>query len=164
MTTTRNSAPRPRKTLVPDAAEVTKTCPALQARMAARRITAFMEAAMRGTGLSSPQFGLLAHIAASPEGTIGSLAERLGLDQSTLSRNLRGLERDGLVEIVVAEEDLRRRAVWLTEGGARRLEAAIPAWREAMAGLAGLIDLGRIAAVTADTAALSAGAISRTRA
>jgi MarR family len=55
--------------------------------------------------------------------TIGALAERVGLDQSTLSRNLRGLEQDGLVEIAIVENELRRRAVWLTEkarGGWRR--------------------------------------------
>jgi DNA-binding MarR family transcriptional regulator len=64
------------------------------------------------------------------------LAVRTGLDQSTLSRNLRALEADGLVEIAVVESDLRRRMVWLTEIGARRLEKAIPFWRAAHARLA----------------------------
>ena len=74
---------------------------------------------MRQTGLNIAQFGLMTHIAAAHDDTIGALAERCGLDQSTLSRNLRLLEREGLVEIVTAEKDLRRRAVWLTEKGAR---------------------------------------------
>jgi DNA-binding MarR family transcriptional regulator len=56
-----------------------------------------------------------------------------------LSRNLRGLESDGLVEIAIVENDLRRRAVWLTETGARRLEKAIPVWRAASAKLSRLI-------------------------
>lgn len=42
----------------------------------------------------------------------------------------------GLVEIAMVKGDLRRRAVWLTEAGARRLEAAIPLWRKAQARLA----------------------------
>ena len=67
---------------------------------------------------------------------LGALAQRTGLDQSTLSRNLRGLEADGLVEIAIVASDLRRRMVWLTETGARRLEAAIPVWRAAHAKLA----------------------------
>ena len=66
----------------------------------------------------------------------GALAQRTGLDQSTLSRNLRTLEVDGLIEIAVVETDLRRRMVWLTETGARRLEASIPIWRAAHAKLA----------------------------
>ena len=63
--------------------------------------------------------------------TLGGLARQTGLEQSTLSRNLTTLERQGLIEITAVETDLRRRAVWLTETGARRLEAAIPVWRKA---------------------------------
>jgi DNA-binding MarR family transcriptional regulator len=68
-----------------------------------------------------------------------------------LSRNLRGLEKAGLVEVTLVETDLRRRAVWLTENGARRLEAAIPAWRRAHEALAQIIapsDVQRIAAAS----------------
>jgi len=90
--------------------------------------------------LTLAQFGLLGQIAAAPDDTLGALAERTGLDQSTLSRNLRGLETAGLVEIAIAAEDQRRRAVWLTEEGARRLEAALPALRDAQAALAKRLD------------------------
>jgi len=86
---------------------------------------------MGDLGMTFAQFGLMAQIAAASDDTLSALAERTGLDQSTLSRNLRGLERAGLVEIAVVEADLRRRAVWLTETGARRLESAIPIWRAA---------------------------------
>ncbi len=95
---------------------------------------------MQGSGLSITQFGLMAQVAAAADDTLGALAERMGIDQSTLSRNLRGLEMAGLVEIASAEQDLRRRAVWLTEHGARQLEAAIPIWREAHAALAKRLD------------------------
>jgi DNA-binding MarR family transcriptional regulator len=97
---------------------------------------------MQGSGLSLAQFFLMAQIAAAPDDTLGALAERTGLDQSTLSRNLRGLEAAGYVEIAIAEDDQRRRAVWLTEEGARRLEAAIPVWRGAHAALAKRFDPG----------------------
>ena len=95
---------------------------------------------MEGGGLSLAQFGMMAQVAAASDDTLGALAERMGIDQSTLSRNLRGLEMAGLVEIACAEQDLRRRAVWLTERGARQLEAAIPIWREAHAALAKRLD------------------------
>ncbi len=78
----------------------------------------------------------MAQIAVIADDTLGALARRTGLDQSTLSRNLRTLETAGLIEIAVVEIDQRRRAVWLTETGARRLEAAIPLWRKAHARLA----------------------------
>jgi DNA-binding MarR family transcriptional regulator len=73
----------------------------------------------------------MAQIVVMPDDTLGALASRAGLEQSTLSRNLRTLEAGGLIEIASVEADLRRRAVWLTETGARRLEAAIPIWRRA---------------------------------
>jgi DNA-binding MarR family transcriptional regulator len=129
----------PRKTLVSDAREVVRVCAGMNIRLAARRITRFLEERMQGTGLSVAQFALMAHIAAAGDDTIGALAERSDLDQSTLSRNLRPLERAGLVEIAVVEKDLRRRAVWLTEAGARRLAASIMVWRQAHAALSQVI-------------------------
>jgi len=130
----------PPKTLVRDARAAVQACAGWASRLAARRITNFLEEQMAGSGLSLAQFGLMAQIAAAPNDTLGALAERTGLDQSTLSRNLRGLEMAGLVEIAVAEDDQRRRAVWLTEQGARRLEAALPAWHDAHAALAQRMD------------------------
>jgi DNA-binding MarR family transcriptional regulator len=81
----------------------------------------------------------MAQIAVLADDSMGELANRAGLEQSTLSRNLRTLEAEGLIEIAVVETDLRRRAVWLTEAGARRLEAAIPIWRRAHARLSACV-------------------------
>ncbi len=125
-----------RKSLRTDARGLVESCAGWNARLAARRITQFLEREMAGGGLGLAQLGLMAQIAAAADDTLGALAERTGLDPSTLSRNLRTLEAEGLVEIAVVETDLRRRAVWLTEAGARRLEAAIPVWRKAHAKLA----------------------------
>jgi DNA-binding MarR family transcriptional regulator len=130
----------PRKTLVRDAQAAISACAGWASRLAARRITNFLEQRMQDSGLSLAQFGLMGQIAAAPDDTLGALAERTGLDQSTLSRNLRGLEAAGFVEIAIADDDQRRRAVWLTEQGARRLEAAIPVWRNAHAALADRFD------------------------
>jgi DNA-binding MarR family transcriptional regulator len=127
-------------TLVGDARAAVAACAGWASRLAARRITNFLEERMAGSGLSIAQFGLMAQIAAAPDDTLGALAERTGLDQSTLSRNLRALEAIGLVEIAIAEGDQRRRAVWLTEEGARRLQAAIPVWRKAHAALVKRLD------------------------
>ena len=104
-------------------------------RLAARRITQFFDRELAGIGLSLAQLGLMAQVAAASDDTLGALAARMGLEQSTLSRNLQTLESAGLVEIANVEGDLRRRAAWLTDEGARRLEAAIPVWRSAQARL-----------------------------
>ena len=145
---------QPRKTLRADARAVVETCAGWNVRLAARRVTQFLEREMAGSGLGLAQLGLMAQIAAAADDTLGALAERTGLDQSTLSRNLRTLEAEGLVEIAVVETDLRRRAVWLTELGARRLEAAIPAWRQAHAKLARRLSPKLARRLAEETAAL----------
>jgi DNA-binding MarR family transcriptional regulator len=127
-----NQAP---KTLRSDARALVESCPGALSRLAARRITQFLDQELAATGISSSQVALMAQIAAAEDDTLGALARRSGLEQSTLSRNLRTLEVAGLIEIAAVESDLRRRAVWLTEAGARRLETAIPIWRKAQAKL-----------------------------
>jgi DNA-binding MarR family transcriptional regulator len=129
-----------RKTLRSDALQAIEACAGWNSRLASRRITQFLEKRMIGSGLTIAQFGLMAQIATASDDTLGALAGRLGLDQSSLSRNLHALERDGLVEIAIVERDLRRRAVWLTEKGARLLEGAMPVWRSAHAALAEIFE------------------------
>jgi len=131
-------------TLRDDAATVLDTCPAGQVRTAARRIGQFMDRRLAPAGFSHAQFSLMCLIAAAADDTLGALADRADLDQSTLSRNLDALARAGLVEITTVEADRRRRAVWLTETGARRLQAAMPLWRAAQDDLTRLLDPGPI--------------------
>ena len=132
----------PSRTLVRDAQAAISVCAGWASRLAARRITNFLEERIQDSGLRLAQMGLMAQIAAAANDTLGALAERIGLDQSSLSRNLHALERDGLVEIAIVERDQRKRAVWLTENGARRLEAAMPVWRSAHAALSELLEPG----------------------
>ena len=140
-------SPRPQaqNTLRDDARALVEQCAGGHSRRAARLITQFLDHEMAETGLGVAQLGLMAQIAAMSDDTLSALAQRTGLEQSTLSRNLRTLESEGLVEIAAVGTDLRRRAVWLTETGARRLEAAIPLWRDAHAKLASRLspDLAR---------------------
>jgi len=62
--------------------------------------------------------------------SISSLAEAMGLDRSTLGRNLRVLECAGLVKLSEGQ-DHRNRLVCLTEEGEKRFTAAWPAWEAA---------------------------------
>ncbi len=135
---------RPRQklqeTLVADARAAVDVCAGWNARLAARRITAFLNRRMQGSGLSLAQFGLMAQIAAARDDTLSELAQRTGLDQSTLSRNLQVLEAAGLIEIAAGERDARRRAVWFTERGALCLEAGLADWKRAHGELAKRLD------------------------
>jgi DNA-binding MarR family transcriptional regulator len=73
---------------------------------------------------------LLCNLQRLNEPSISVLADAMGLDRSTLGRNLRVLEGEGLVRLVEGE-DMRNRIVKLTEAGAERLTAALPAWEAA---------------------------------
>jgi DNA-binding MarR family transcriptional regulator len=143
-----------RKSLRSEAKRIAETCSAWNARAAARRITRFFDRRLAPAGLGIAQLGLMAEIASAADDRLGGLAERMGLDQSTLSRNLRVLESDQLVEIATAERDLRRRAVWLTEKGVRKLEAALPLWRAAQDALARLVDAATIREIALATRGL----------
>jgi DNA-binding MarR family transcriptional regulator len=156
MTGKRTQSPKtlPPKTLRADARRALETCAGWNLRLAARRATQFLEERMEKSGVSLSQFGLMAEIASAEDDTVSALAVRMGLDQSTLSRTLRTLEGDGLVEIAIVESDQRKRMVWLTEKGARRLEAALGAWREAHAALARHLSVDLVHRVAQEAEAL----------
>ena len=128
------------KTLVADAHAAVDACAGWNARLAARRITSFLNRRMQDSGLTLAQFGLMAQIAAARDNALSELAQRTGLDQSTLSRNLQVLEGAGLVETATTDTDARRRAVWLTEKGARSLETGLAEWKRAHGELAKRLD------------------------
>ena len=142
---------RPVKTLRADARNALENCAGWNLRLASRRVTQFLERRLGDAGLSFAQFGLMAEIASAPDDALAALAGRMGLDQSTLSRTLRTLESDGLVEIAVVESDLRKRMVWLTESGARRLEAALLLWRQAHADLAKVLSTDLVLRLALET-------------
>jgi DNA-binding MarR family transcriptional regulator len=150
---------QPRTSLRAEARALVDSCAGWNSRLAARRITHVLDRALAATGLSTAQVGLMAAIATIADDRLGALAARTGLDQSTLSRNLRTLEGLGLVEIATVERDLRRRAVWLTEAGVRRLAAAIPLWRRAHGSpkMRAAADLAKRLADRAEALALSPG-------
>jgi len=100
---------------------------AWQAKTLARRLSAAADRALQPAGLSHAQFILMCLIASATDDTVNALAQRAGLDQSTVSRNLEVLVKSQLVEVTTALEDRRRRAVWLTETGLFTLARAMPA-------------------------------------
>jgi DNA-binding MarR family transcriptional regulator len=60
---------------------------------------------------------------------IGSIANLLAMDRTTLTANLKPLERRGLVDVAVDEDDRRSRKLILTKAGRDLLIAALPTWK-----------------------------------
>jgi DNA-binding MarR family transcriptional regulator len=103
----------------------------MRLRKVTRRVTQIYDTYLAPSGLTAPQFGMVATISARPGIAIGELAELLAMDATTLTRNLRPLERSGHVAIAAHAEDRRRRMIMLTKQGAAALRAAKPMWRRA---------------------------------
>ena len=107
-----------------DLAAIGRACFALHARMTARLLTRVYDAAVRPAGLRFAQFGLLGAIAHGSATSQTALADRLGLERTTLVRNLKFLEQKGWIE--AAPGGGRGLAHRLTPAGRDILARAIP--------------------------------------
>jgi DNA-binding MarR family transcriptional regulator len=112
--------------------QVPETCMGMHIRRASRIMTQVYDAALRPVGLVLNQFTLLVAIHLVESTPITRLAQELFTDQTTLTRNLKLLEKRGLVAIEPGED---RRVKWvsLTTEGETVLAQALPLWEQAQA-------------------------------
>ncbi|HIP77639.1 MAG TPA: MarR family transcriptional regulator, partial [Kiloniellaceae bacterium] len=97
----------------------------------ARKISKRYEEALRPVALKAGQFTILASLQRERPAPLGALAAALGMDRTTLTKDLRPLERRGLVTSVADEEDARVRRLKLTPQGRALLKKAVPLWQTA---------------------------------
>lgn len=105
-------------------------CPAFQARVTARALTRYYNACFRPLGITAEQFSLLVGIGGSHEPTLAELAARAGVDATTLSRNVKSLERRDLVRNNGGRGRAGKRLV-LTDGGRRLMDESMAVWERA---------------------------------
>jgi DNA-binding MarR family transcriptional regulator len=105
----------------------TDACTCGKLREAARAITLLYDNAFKSSGLLSTQLGVLHTIYNSDSITISELAGELGMDRTTLTRNLSVLERQGLIK-TSSGKDHRTRIVTITSKGRTCVAKAIPLW------------------------------------
>ena len=106
------------------------SCLCHRTRMAARAVTRFYDEMLRSTGLRATQLAVLVAVGRDEVFSITALAKFIGMDRSTLTRNLAPLEREGLIR--VGSEGWRRsRTVEMTKKGRSRLREALPFWEHA---------------------------------
>lgn len=105
-------------------------CIAFCVRKASRVMTAYYDEGLSDLGIKSTQLSILVTLA--NKGPIGmtALAEQLNLEQSTLSRNLKPLEKAGFISTRQAAQS-RGKEAFLTQLGLRIVEKSIPRWQEA---------------------------------
>jgi DNA-binding MarR family transcriptional regulator len=103
-------------------------CLCLHVQRAARRVARQFDDALRPLGLTNGQFSLLTSLNRPEPARLGSVAALLAMDRTTLTAALKPLERRGLVDVSIDQQDRRGRSLKLTRQGRSVLAAAIPVW------------------------------------
>lgn len=132
--------------------DATSPCTCFQLRRATRRVTQRYDHHLAAAGLSLNAYSILRR-AGEPR-PLGELADALGMDRTTLSRNLKPLLDAGLLSSVPGE-DSRQRQVHITAAGKRCLQKAFPLWEQAQREVEALFGDARIAGLNQQLEALN---------
>ena len=126
-----------------------ENCACFNVRRTSRAITQFFDAEVRQHGIRPTQTPILGALQAKNGWSMAELSEWLGMERTTLLRNLRPLQRDGLVR---AKGGGRGGHVELaiTEKGRSALANALPAWRSAQDKVVAILGRERWSAIISD--------------
>jgi DNA-binding MarR family transcriptional regulator len=134
---------------------VRDTCLCLHLQRAARAVARRFDAALQPLDLTNGQFSLLMSLNRPEPASLGNVAALLAMDRTTLTANLKPLERRGLVAVMVDETDKRYRRLALTPAGRALLVAALPVWKRTHAIVETLLARSNTDDLRADLRALS---------
>ena len=113
-------------------------CFCLASRQAARKITRLYDKYMQESGIRVTQFTILSQLMLRGEMPIGKLAAILGMERTTLTRNLTPLEQHGWISIN-AGDDPRARVIGITGQGRSVVRRSFPVWSKAQAHIVKLL-------------------------
>jgi DNA-binding MarR family transcriptional regulator len=106
-------------------------CTCFKLRCLTRRVTAVYDRTLSAAGIRVTQYSLLSHLRGLRGVPISQLAEKLDMDRTTLTRNLKPLLEAGWVGVEASAEDARVRLVHITPAGEARWQTARTYWRQA---------------------------------
>jgi len=135
--------------------EVRDTCLCLHLQRAARAVARRFDAALRPLNLTNGQFSLLMSLNRAGPASIGSVSALLAMDRTTLTANLKPLERRGLIKVSIDDGDKRTRRLKLTPAGRALLVAAVPIWKQTHAKVDDLLPRANSEELRVDLRALS---------
>lgn len=107
---------------------VRDNCLCLHVRRAARAVARRFDDALRPLDLTNGQFSLMMSLNRPKPPKMGDVSDLLAMDRTTLTANLKPLERRGLVAVKADAEDKRSRRLTLTPAGESLLAEAVPIW------------------------------------
>ena len=103
-------------------------CLCLQVQRSARALARRFDEALRPIGITQGQFSLLMSLNQPEPPSMGKVAAFLAVDRTTLTANIKPLEKRGLLKVTVDGRDRRNRRLQLTQAGYRLLIKAMPIW------------------------------------
>ena len=119
--------------------QVRDACLCLHVQRAARAVGRRFDDALRPLGLTNGQFSLLISLNRAEAPSMGDVSSLLAMDRTTLTANLKPLERRGLVKVAVDAGDKRSRRLRLTPAGRALLAEAVPLWKRTQAAVEGIV-------------------------
>ena len=129
--------------------EILENCLCNRTRMASRAVTRLYDEMLRPVGLRATQLAVLVAVGSREAVSITALAKIMGMDRSTLTRNLAPLKREGLIR--VGNEGWRRsRTVEITKTGRAQLREASSLWEDAQNALRRKLGVRKWAVIRAD--------------
>ena len=133
-----------------------ENCVCFNLRWVTRAVTQFYDAEMRRHGIRPTQGTILTSLNAKESWNMAELSDWLGMERTTLVRNLRPLQRDGLVQAVGGGRG-NRVELAITSKGRKQIEKLAPAWRSAQSAAVKTLGERRWSAILTDleTAALA---------
>ncbi len=134
---------------------VRDTCLCLHVQRAARTLARRFDEALKPFALTHGQFSLLMSLNRPEPAKMADISALLAMDRTTLTANLKPLERRGLAQVAVDKEDKRGRRLMLTDAGRALLARAVPAWKRTHAQIDRLLKHSDPKRLRADLSALS---------
>ena len=133
-----------------------ENCVCFNLRWVTRTVTQFYDAEMRRHGIRPTQGSILASLNSKDSWNMAELSDWLGMERTTLVRNLRPLQRDGLVRAVGGGRG-NRVELAITAKGQKKFEKLTPAWKSAQSAAVKTLGEKRWSAILSDleTAALA---------
>jgi len=114
------------------AAKMGRACMCYNMRRTNRIVTAHYDRIISPSGLKATQLSLLATVLLQDKASLSKLAKMIGMDRTTLSRNVRLLEQKGMIKVLTGE-DRREQLINLTDKGREAIGLAVPLWEQAQA-------------------------------
>lgn len=128
---------------------VTENCVCFNLRWASRVMTKFFDTELRRHGIRATQSTILIALKAKESWSMADLSEALGIERTTLVRNLRPLQRDGLATVDGGGRGGRVELA-ITAKGRKQIEKIMPAWRAAQSAAVKTIGEQRWSVILAD--------------